>query len=85
MSDEITSFTDEQLALMHGLHEAVHEARYSDALLALEIVMMELLCAGAPSKGEAIAVAKAISTRLTANIDMQFDEIHDPVGRVTLQ
>jgi hypothetical protein len=85
MSDESTGFTDEQLALMHSLHETVHEARYSDALLALEVVLLELLCAGAPSKGEALAVANVIGSRLTANIDMQFDEISDPVGKVTLQ
>lgn len=85
MSDDIADFTDEQHALMNALHEAVHDELYSDALLALEVVFMELLCAGAPSKAEALRVAGEMGERLSLNIDLHFDEIHEPVERIVLQ
>lgn len=55
------------------------------SITTLEVVLMELLCSGAQSKSEALAVAHAIGTSLSCNVDMQFDEIHDPVGKVVLQ
>ncbi|WP_439605495.1 hypothetical protein [Shinella sp.] len=85
MSDDIADFTDEQHALMNALHEAVHSALYSDALLAFEVVLMELLCAGAPSKADAMRIAGEMGERLTFNVDLQFDEIHEPVEKVILQ
>ena len=93
MSDDMTGFTDDQLGLMNALHDVLNDALYSDALLALEVVMMELLCGGAPSKNKALSVADAIAKSLARNIDVHFDEINDPVGheraepvgKVTLQ
>lgn len=85
MSSERDGLTDEQLMIMSEMFETLEGQEYTDALLAVQLVTIDTICTGAPTKEEALQVARAMAADLLRLVDETFEEIRNPIEEVTLQ